>query len=202
MLKSLVSFLLFAVLIVSNSAAFASEPKLIVEKFQEKLVSAMQMAEKGAPVQDRYEFLVPPVTRSFHLPLMSRIVVGTAWDQATNDDHRQLVAAFSRLNVLTLASLLRGYDGERFETVGTSAGPQNTTVVTTRIHVEPGESHELSYVLHEIRGRLWIIDVIVDGGISELTTRRSEYRKPLSEGGIPALITVLKDRADKILKPE
>lgn len=174
-------------------------PSDLVQTFQQELITVMKLAEDGKPVAERYQTLISPIRKTFHLPLMSRIVVGDAWGNATPSQQRDLVEAFQRMNGLTLATLLSGYSGEVFETVGIAIGPQNTKIVSTKVIATDGESHDLSYVVHTIQGRNWIIDVIVDGGISELTTRRSEYRAFIQQGGVDALIQELNGKADTLV---
>ena len=57
----------------------------------------------------------------------------------------------------------------------------------------------ISYVTRKFEGQWQIIDVIVDGGISELKVRISEYRQTLNTGGIEALITLLTRKSKDLL---
>lgn len=196
-LFALIGLLVFG--FVTEAGAEPKEPTLLVEGFQSDLIAIMKQAEAGATVEQRYNNLLPTIAKVFHIPLMTRIVTGPFWDKATPDERRRLIDEFRKLNVTTLAFMLDGYSGETFQTLKQEPGPQGTQLVKTRITTGSGKSHDLSYVVHRFNGRPWIIDVIVDAGISELTTRRSEYNTLLKSGGFEGLITALTDKI-KMLK--
>ena len=84
--------------------------------------------------------------------------------------------------------------------VGERDGPQQIVFVDTKLK-SPGRDDDvqISYVARQF-GQYWqLIDVIVDGGISELKVRISEYRQTLKSGGIEALIMLLESKAGDLL---
>ena len=83
---------------------------------------------------------------------------------------------------------------------GTRTGPRNLTIVDTELKSPTRDKAvEISYVTQKREGDWRLIDVIVDGGISELRVRISEYRQILKKGGIEALIVLLNQKADQLL---
>jgi phospholipid transport system substrate-binding protein len=181
-----------------TSAAEPTPPKAIVESFQESLIAVMKEA-KVLGVKGRYERLIPIIDHAFHLPLMTHIAASSHWNEATTPQRQALVAAFRRMSVSTLATLFDGYSGERFAHVGESPGPQGTLLVETRLIKSDNSSNDIAYVAKQIQNRWYLIDVIVDKGISELNVRRSEYRRVLQEHGVDGLIRVLNAKADELL---
>ena len=78
--------------------------------------------------------------------------------------------------------------------------PQRTRIVKTRI-VDPDSSFvEIDYVARRIEGRWFLVDVLVDKGISELKVRKSEYRSILKDKGVDGLIATLEAKAKQLLK--
>ena len=59
----------------------------------------------------------------------------------------------------------------------------------------------VTYVLAERDGDWRIVNVLLNGSISELAVRRSEYAGVLRDGGVDRLIDVLGSKADKLAKP-
>jgi phospholipid transport system substrate-binding protein len=50
-------------------------------------------------------------------------------------------------------------------------------------------------------GGSWkVIDVYLNGFVSELATRRSDFAATLSSGGAPALVKKINDLADNVMK--
>ncbi len=189
----------FIVLIWSASADAAETlPRTIVERFQGDLLAVMKEAETLG-VRGRYRRLAPVIKNSFHISLMIRWASAPYWKAADEDRQNRLHAAFLRMSIATLATLFDGYSGQTFVFVGESPGPQRTRIVETRI-VDPDQSFvAIDYVARKVGGRWFIVDVLVDKGISELTVRRSEYRKVLRDKGIDGLIATLEAKAGQLL---
>ena len=168
-------------------------------EFQSGLVSVMKDAN-SLGVKGRDERLEPLVKAAFHLPLMAGLSAGSYWNSATATQRDRLVQAFSRMSIATLATLFDGYSGEKFVVTGERPGPQGIMFVDTALQA-PGRDSDvsISYVARQFNGDWRLIDVIVDGGISELRVRISEYRQTLKTGGIDALIRLLENKADDLL---
>jgi len=177
--------------------AFAASPGEIVERFQATLLEVMKEA-KTLGVQQRYSRLKPSVEKSFHIPLMIQIASGDYWKKATSNERLELIAAFQRMSISTLATLFDGYSGEVFKLVGEKPGPQNTTLVLTKLIKSDKSTVDIAYVTRPFKDGWRIIDVVLDNGISELIVRRSEYRNILKNNGIPGLVRLLNGKADEL----
>lgn len=192
--------LLFLIFIAEPSTANSAQstPEAVVARFQGSLLGVMREAD-SLGTSGRYARLEPPIKRAFHLPLMVKIATRPYWKTATKSQRRDLVSAFKRMNISTLATLFNDYDGEVFEAIGRKPGPQGTVLVETRLRSPDGGAHDLAYVLKQFKDRWKIVDIIIDRGISELTVRRSEYRQVLRRGGVNGLIRLLNAKADELI---
>jgi phospholipid transport system substrate-binding protein len=179
-----------------NAAEMTSSK--VVERFQANLLEVMKEANTLS-VQQRYARLRPSVEKSFHLPLMIQIAISNHWKDSTTSERRQLVNAFRRMSISILATLFDGYSGETFKLVEEKPGPQNTTLVVTKLVKSDQSTVEISYVTRQFKNGWRIIDVILDRGISELMVRRSEYRLILKNRGVAGLISVLNGKADELV---
>ncbi|MGB0670594.1 MAG: ABC transporter substrate-binding protein [Rhodospirillales bacterium] len=174
-------------------------PKPLVEQFQNGLLNVMR-ASKDLTTRQRYDRLLPIVSRTFHLPVMTQIATQGYWQPASGAERDAMVLAFQRMNIATLATLFDGYSGQVFETQGQTPASQGRLVVETRLLNPDGSFVKLAYVAKEISGRWWLIDVVVDDSITELTTRKSEYHPTLESGGLTRLTQLLNEKADVLLK--
>lgn len=189
------------VILLSAAAAVpaaAQTPSEIVEKFQANLLQVMKDAEKLSAKQ-RYDRLAPSVEVTFHLPLMVQIATAGYWQQATPAQRGQLVKAFRRMSISTLATLFDSYEGETFKVLAEKAGPQHTELVMTRLTKGDKSTVSIAYVARKFKNGWRLIDVIVDNGISELKVRRSEYNLVLKKDGIPGLVALLNHKADELI---
>ncbi len=189
---------LFFLVAAVPAGAAEVEPRVLVERFQGNLLAVMKEAE-SLGVKGRYDRLVSSIEETFYLPLMIRIASGPYWKGANQTQRSRLISAFRRMSVSRVATLFDGYAGETFEAIGEKPGPQNTLLVETRIVIPDKPSVNLTYVAKTIKERWRLIDVIVDDGISELSVRRSEYRRVLKNEGVDGLIATLNKKADELI---
>jgi phospholipid transport system substrate-binding protein len=169
-----------------------------IEAFDAQLTSVMKdgpaLGAKG-----RYRRLEPVVEDSFDLPLMTRFAVGPAWASMSDADHQALVRAFGRLTIANYAHNFDRYDGERFEVSPTvqTRGPDK--IVQSRLVPKDHAPVSLMYRMRESGGAWKIVDVYYDG-VSQLTTRRSDFAGPVAAGGAKGLLAHLDETSAKLLQ--
>ncbi len=196
--RTLVLVLGLAAPLASSPASAESPASARVSAFQETLLSVMRQAAMLG-VRGRHEILTPALKEAFHIPLMAEVATGDHWAQASPETREEMAKAFLRMNAATVATLFDGYSDESFRVTGEHEGPNGIVLVETRLESPDGGGHEITYAAKAF-GESWrLVDVIVDGGISELSVRRSEYHQTLKTGGLDALIILLNDKAADLL---
>ena len=186
-------------ILAGRRAATAAEPgAALIERFYAELLAVMKEA-KRLSFDERYNRLAPTIARSFDLGLMTRLAVGPGWTQLSPDQQQRLSGAFSRYTISMYASRFDDYGGERFEVVPTATTNPNGVIVNSRIVKASGESVSLNYLLRQDGAGPWagswkIIDVYLNGTVSELATRRSEFLAVLQRDGADGLVRMLEQR--------
>jgi len=173
----------------------------IVRQFYDALLSTM----KDGPqlrFQGRFERLTPAVTQAFDLPAMTRIAAGAQWPAVKPEDQQRLIDAFSRFSVANYAANFDSFGGERFEVVGEAPAPSGTggVIVETRLVPKSGDPVQLNYLLRPGKSGLRILDVYVNGTISELASRRSEFASVLNTDGADGLTKLLETKVRDLAK--
>ena len=74
-------------------------------------------------------------------------------------------------------------------------GIQDTQLIRTQL-VAPERTVQLDYRLHSSNGSWLIIDVIVDGSVSELALRRSQYAAVIKRDGVDGLLAKLEEKIE------
>jgi phospholipid transport system substrate-binding protein len=172
-----------------------SDAPAVVSRFCDDLLAAMKLGKRVA-FNDRYNRLSPAVTRTFDLPLMIRIAVGPTWAQFDPTRQQALAAAFSQYTISEYTSRFDDFGGERFEVSPTPTTNANGVMVGSRLIKSNGEPVVLNYLMRQSAPGEWkAIDVYLDGTISELATRRSEFAAALRQGGAEGLVQLLLQRA-------
>ncbi|CCQ73420.1 ABC transporter substrate-binding protein [Magnetospira sp. QH-2] len=181
-----------------STHAAGADPRQTVSIFQATLLDVMRESHT-LDVRERFDKLAPALAEAYHLPLMIQVATGDHWSQASGDQRRRLVAAFHKMSAATVATLFDGYSNETFRISGEKNGPGGTILVDTVLESPTGDDHRISYVVKSFPDGWRMVDVVVDGKISELSVRRSEYHRTLEKDGINGLITLLENKATKLL---
>lgn len=181
--------------------AGAEAPTTVVENFHAALTNVMKRARELG-IQGRFDTLASPFDASFDTRMMARITAGGHWRKAEEGLRKNYVEAFRRMSLATYAAQFSGWDGEAFETVEQADGPRGTKVVKTLLTFTNGSPVPLNYVLRGAKDKTsWrIVDVLLDGDISQLAVRRSEYASVLSGGGLGELTAALEKKAEALLE--
>jgi phospholipid transport system substrate-binding protein len=185
-----------------NTSAFAVEaavlpagdPVPVIDAFDQTLLSVMMNAEQLG-YEGRYKNLEPAIKRTFNVPLMTKIVVGTKWNDWSQDQRDHVTDAFGRFIIATYARRFDGYSGEKF--VIDAERPTNGGVlVVTRLTRPADPPITLTYLTRQNgEGTPQVVDVFLTGTISELATRRSEFGAVLQRNGYDGLLATLEKKA-------
>ena len=149
---------------------------------------------KQLAFDQRYQQLAPAVSRTFALPLMTRLSVGPEWPKLRADQQQQLTDLLTRYTISVYASRFDDFHGERFEVDPSPTASANGPVVSSRLVKSNGEKVQLNYLLRQGAAGWQVIDVYLSGTISELASRRSEFVAVLQQSGADGLIKLLEQR--------
>lgn len=194
------AFAVFAVALIPFSAAAGQDsPEGVIDAYHATLVDVMRRA-KALGYQGRYQALEPAVDKAFNLGFIARASLSRAYWKALDKDKRAtFVAAYSHLTVATYAARFTGYNGEKFEIVGTRETRRKDSLVRTRIVKSNGETVPINYLLRRRGGNNWrIIDVFLKGTISEVATRRADFSSIMRTKGFEALLAAIGSKIEAL----
>jgi phospholipid transport system substrate-binding protein len=196
-IRCLILILVLSALGAPDLRAQETGPRAVVSAFQDTLLATMK--EAGPLGFDgRYQRLQPAMESAFDLEQMTRIVIGGRWAKLSETERRQVVDLFRRFSVSTYASEFTGYGGEQFEIGDDRAKPGLGTIVETRIVFKKDKPVALNYLLRQTPQGWKIVDVYLDGTISELARRRAEFASIISNQGVDGLIALLKKKNEEL----
>ena len=186
------------ILTVLPASAQGTTPSAVVDAFHAALLQTMREARQLGP-HGRERRLRPAMQTAFDLPAMTRIAVGPPWRALAEADQQDLVSAFSDWVVATYANRFDGYGGEIFKDGGENTLQNGDRLVRTQLVRTDDAPVQLNYLLRSGEGRWRVVDVYLDGAISELASRRSDFAALLREGGAPKLAAELRRRTATLL---
>jgi phospholipid transport system substrate-binding protein len=143
----------------------------------------------------RFTQLEPVIRRTFDIPTMVRLSVGSSWATLTDAQRQQVAESFGRYISAIYADRFDSYAGQQLQVTGEQPNAAGVTV-RSQIVKANGEVVNVDYMMRR-NGDSWLIsDIYLDGAISEVATRRSEFAAILKSQGIDGLIAALNRKAD------
>lgn len=184
-----------AIAVATPAAARAAGPVQAIKVYHAGLLTVMKRA-KTLGFEGRAKALSPMINRAFDLRFLSRRIIGSkAWRGLSGPKRTAYVSAFARLTISTYAGRFKGFSGEKFETTGTEKIGAKYVLVKTDVVKSDGSRIPLNYLMQR-RGGAWkVIDVYLKGAVSEVATRRAEFRAVLRRSGIDGLIRAIQQKA-------
>jgi phospholipid transport system substrate-binding protein len=167
-----------------------------IQSYYQQLMPTIQQAGRLS-VRERDKRFTPPITTAFDLATMTRLAVGPAWSSFSSSQQAAVRDAFARFIIADYASQVSNYSGESFV-----VDPQTNQevrgggeIVKTKLLQPGGRTVSINYLVRGGR----VIDVYLNGTISDLATRRDEFASIIASGGADALIKRLRDRTQSLL---
>lgn len=178
-------------------AAAKIGPSEVIGSFYRTLTVVMKEGETLG-FQGRAQKLDAAVSKAFSAGDMTRVSYGPSWIKASPEQKDKLTRAFHDFTVANYASQFKKFDGEEFSVTGEKAGPnENQRIVETTLKSGP-EVHQLNYLMVKNDKGWQIADVFVDGAISEMATRRSEFGSVVRASGADGLLNVLQQKSKQL----
>lgn len=173
-----------------------------IDRLDAGLLDLMKRA-KELGYAGRRDLALPLVSETYDLEFMARTIAGRHWRSFDESQRKKLLDTFTRMTVANYAGRFTGYDGDRFENRGEEPAGLGTVLVRTALVSGNGETTRLDYRLRREDGGSWrIIDVFLNGTVSELALRRSEYGDVIERQGFDALIAALESKVTAFEKGE
>jgi len=193
------SLLLASAAVMAAMPAFAQTDPAVatVQGFYDALVAQMK---KGGPARGRYDMLKPAVEKAFDIPGMTAVSVGPGFASLSEADKKALTDAFERMTVASYVKNFDAFHGETFTTEQASiARPPSTDKLVKSTLKAGNDTVPFNYRMHQV-GTAWKIeDIYLNGTISQMAQRRSDFSATFASGGASGLTKKINALADQQL---
>jgi phospholipid transport system substrate-binding protein len=168
-----------------------------IQSYYQQLMPTLQQAGRLS-VRERDQRFGPAITSAFDLATMTRLATGPAWSSFSGAQQAAVREAFARFLIADYASEVTDYSGESF-VVDPQTSPESRgggEIVKTKLLQPGGRTVQINYLVRGGR----VIDVYLNGTVSDLATRRDEFASILAGGGgADALVKTLRERTATLL---
>ena len=144
----------------------------------------------------RAQLLAPVIGQVFDLPQVLQSSVGLRYRTLPDAQKQQLLDQFRQFTVARYVSNFKpgGTDSFKVDPAVTASPVPGQQIVHTRI-VSGDASTTLNYVMRPGPGGAWqVVDVLLDGNISQVAVQRADFGSSLSSGDATPLIDSLRKK--------
>jgi len=167
-----------------------------IEAFYAVLVDTMKRG-KQLGLEGRYRELKPAAETAFDIPGMTQMSIGPSWATTSESDRKALIDVVERMTVVSYAKNFANFGGEKF-VVEPAAKTRNVDkIVESKLLGSDGSTVPFNYRLHAVDGHWKIVDIYLNGTISQLALRRADFSSTFEKLGPTGLIQKLNAMVDK-----
>jgi phospholipid transport system substrate-binding protein len=181
---------------IPAQAQTASPAARRIQAYYQQLLPTIQQAGRLS-VRERDRRFTPAISSAFDLATMTRLAVGPSWSSFSAAQQAAIREGFARFIIADYAHQVSDYSGESF-VVDPQTSPESRgggELVKTKLIQAGGRTVTINYLVRGGR----VIDVYLNGTISDLATRRDEFASIIASGGADALIKRLRERTASLL---
>ena len=168
-----------------------------IQSYYQQLMPTLRQAGQLS-VRERDQRFGPAITSAFDIATMTRLATGPAWSSFSGAQQAAVRDAFAHFLVADYAHQVSDYSGESF-VVDPQTSPESRgggEIVKTQLVQPGGRTVQINYLVRGGR----VVDVYLNGTVSDLATRRDEFASILAGGGgADALVKTLRQRTETLL---
>lgn len=192
--RGILAALLCTLLTAGPSSAVEASATAVVEELHDHLMAVMKKSARLS-FDQRFSALEAPIARAFDLEFMAMHSLGARYRELSETQRARWIDSFRRFTVASHARRLTDYEGQYFETESEVPASRGGVIVRTQLVWADGGGVPLGYRMRRSEAGWKIIDVYLNGVVSELAIRRDEFSSFCKREGIEALIASVNQKA-------
>lgn len=161
-----------------------------IKSFYATLIDTMKRG-KELGLEGRVRELKPATESTFDLSEMTRLSVGPSWSGISEPDRKALVDAVERLTVTNYAKNFSQFSGEQFVVEPDAKPRSDDKIVQSKLLTSNGSQVPFNYRMHPVDGQWKIVDIYLNGNISQLALRRADFQSTVQKLGPTGLVDKL-----------
>lgn len=184
-------FLAIALIVLPVAASADDAARAVVEDLQDGITGIMELTG-NSDFNARVARLCPILDSVMAMQFQSARTVGARawnkWDATQRDRYSEHYRAYL---CALYADRFSESSGQSFHIVGERPGPRGALMILTEVRAAGMVPVAIDYVMRQQDSRWRIVDIFLDGTVSEVALRRSEFSSILRDKGFDALLAAM-----------
>ncbi len=180
-----------------HAADMAADPAVRqIESFYAALLDTMKRGEQLG-LQGRHLKLTPITEEIFDLAAMAQLSVGPSWQSLSESEKQEIVGAFTRMTIANYAKNFGKFAGEQFLVEPLVKTRNSDKIVESKLLSSDRSSVPFNYRMHLVGDKWKIVDIYLNGYVSQLALRRADFSSTITNSGAAGLVRKINDMVDK-----
>jgi len=176
----------------ANNAIIAPD-ELVKQTVNDVLDTIRREKIQANDIKKLSQLVENKVVAQADLETTTKMVVGSAWNQASPEQRQIIIKEFKQLLIETYAGALTKFSQQTVDYKPMRAMPGDTKVIVKTMIIDAGEPKAIDYRLHKV-GNRWLVYDINILGIGLVASFKPEFSAQINKSGIDGLITFLKNK--------
>src|SRR6266481_1094161 len=167
-----------------------------IESFYSALLDTMKRGDQLG-LQGRNRQLTPITEEIFDLAAMAQLSVGPSWPSLSESEKQGIIEAFKRMTIANYAKNFAKFAGEQFLVEPLVKTRNSDKIVESKLLSSDSSSVPFNYRMHLVGDKWKIVDIYLNGYVSQLALRRSDFSSTVASSGPLGLIKKINELVDK-----
>ena len=169
-------------------------PKDTLEKLHKELINISNTKKFN------YKELIISIRQTYDIRKMLRLIVGPNWFKVDKYSQSELISIFEEYIAKNYIRRFVKINNLKFSVEEIKQTTNNYYIVKTNLLIDKKQKVVINYLLTSQDNSWKIFDVLLDGTISEIATKKSEFKNFINNGDIANLINALRVKNKTLLK--
>lgn len=154
----------------------------------------MQRIVNSSYSDSNFDIIRNTIKKTYDTEKMGKMIVGKKWKKQDKPSKDQFIKVFEEYiasNYLRKFSKMKKLE---FKILNTEKIGDRYKLTKVNLLINTKDELSISYLMHLNKDEWRIFDVLIDGSISEVATKKSEFSETINKYGLKKLTSILKKK--------
>ena len=139
------------------------------------------------------------ISDTYNIERMLALIIGEAWKKSISKEKIALKKVFEEYIAKNYILRFKNIKSLEFGKLVVTQAGKNYRMAKTKLIINSKDIVPLNYLLNQTNNSWKIFDVLIDGSISEIATKKSEFKNFINQGDLTPLIEALRKKNSTLL---
>ncbi len=145
--------------------------------------------------KNNFSFILGIINETYDAEKMGRMIISPKWESLTSNDQKEFIDVFEKFIAINYLKRFSKIKKINFKIQNITKIKEKFRLVNVLMTLNNNDNMELDYLFHLKDNEWFIFDVLVEGSISEIATKKSDFSDIINNQGFKKLIYVLKEKS-------